>query len=207
MNSLRSLGRAMEHEIERQIELLESGEPGRAGDAPLGRGRGRDPRHALEGGGVRLPLLPRARPRSRSRRPRRCAPRRGRRSRSCRRRAGRATRRSGGSAPTTPACSPRCPASTTYAEAAVAALTGGTAKDVVNWAIGDLLGLPQRAGDRARRAPALARRARRARRPRRRRHALTRAWPRTCSTSRLPSRKRPKAVVEERGPRAGERRR
>ena len=43
----------------------------RPGDPPLGRGRGRDRVDALQGGGVRLPVLPRARhPAARARRPR-----------------------------------------------------------------------------------------------------------------------------------------
>ena len=39
LNSLRSLGRAIEYEARRQIDLLEAGERGRPGDPPLGRGR------------------------------------------------------------------------------------------------------------------------------------------------------------------------
>ena len=63
LNSLRSLGRAIEHEIERQIALLERRRCGRAADAPLGRERRADRGPAVQGRGVRLPLLPRARPR------------------------------------------------------------------------------------------------------------------------------------------------
>ena len=62
LNSLRSLGRAIEYETERQIALLEAGErvvqQTRHWDEDAGRHR----RPALEGGGLRLPLLPRARP-------------------------------------------------------------------------------------------------------------------------------------------------
>ena len=39
LNSVRSLGRAIEYEADRQIALLESGERGRPADPPLGRGR------------------------------------------------------------------------------------------------------------------------------------------------------------------------
>ena len=64
MNSLRSLGRAIDYEIERQIETLEHRRADRAGDPPLGRSRRPHARHAHQGGVERLPLLPRARPRA-----------------------------------------------------------------------------------------------------------------------------------------------
>ena len=60
LNSFRSLERAMEFEIDRQAEALERGEPLRPGDARLGRGRRAHDRAAQQGGGERLPLLPRA---------------------------------------------------------------------------------------------------------------------------------------------------
>ena len=41
LNSLRSLGRAIEYEARRQVDLLETGERVAPGDPPLGRGRGR----------------------------------------------------------------------------------------------------------------------------------------------------------------------
>ena len=66
LNSLRSLGRAIEYEARRQVDLLEAGERVVPGDPPLGRGRRPHPHDALEGGGRRLPLLPRARPGARS---------------------------------------------------------------------------------------------------------------------------------------------
>ena len=44
LNSVRSLGRAIEYEAERQIALLESGGDGRPADPPLGRGRRAGPR-------------------------------------------------------------------------------------------------------------------------------------------------------------------
>ena len=64
MNSLRSLGRAIDYEIERQVERDRGGRAHRPGDAPLGRGDRSHRLHAVEGGVVGLPLLPRARPRA-----------------------------------------------------------------------------------------------------------------------------------------------
>ena len=75
MNSFRFLERGIEAELERQRELIESGEPGRPGDASLRPGeRGADAA-ALEGGGARLPLLPRARPGAAGADARRCCAR------------------------------------------------------------------------------------------------------------------------------------
>ena len=62
MNSFRFLERGIEAEIERQIEIWESGRHGRAGDDPLRSRERLADAAALEGGGARLPLLPRARP-------------------------------------------------------------------------------------------------------------------------------------------------
>ena len=39
LNSLRSLGRAIDHEAQRQIDLLDERGAGPPGDPPLGRGR------------------------------------------------------------------------------------------------------------------------------------------------------------------------
>ncbi len=64
VNSVRSLGRAIEYEMQRQIDLLESGERGPPGDPPLGRERRSHAHPAQQGGRRRLPLLPRARPRA-----------------------------------------------------------------------------------------------------------------------------------------------
>ena len=100
MNSIRSLGRALEYEIERQSDVAGAGERDRAGDPPLGRGRRRHPLDAHEGGVGRLPLLPRARPRARWRPTARCANDVGPGCRSCRRPAGPPRRASGGSAST-----------------------------------------------------------------------------------------------------------
>ena len=89
VNSFRYLQKAIEYEIDRQIERGVEGRPRRAGDAALGFG---DRPHALDaqqGRSARLPLLPRTRPAAarRRRRPRRAAC--ARRCRSCRRRGAR----------------------------------------------------------------------------------------------------------------------
>ena len=73
MNSFRFIERGIDAEIARQTALLERGRAGRAGDAALRPAHRRDHVAALQGGGARLPLLPRARPRRRSRSPRRCS--------------------------------------------------------------------------------------------------------------------------------------
>ena len=62
LNSLRSLGRAIDYEAARQIDVIRGGGAGRPGDPALGRGVGPNRLDALEGRGVRLPVLPRARP-------------------------------------------------------------------------------------------------------------------------------------------------
>ena len=62
LNSLRSLGRAIDYEARRQVDLLEAGGRVAAGDPALGRGRRPHAHAALQGGGRRLPVLPRARP-------------------------------------------------------------------------------------------------------------------------------------------------
>ena len=62
MNSLRFIQAAIEYEARRQIAILEDGGKVDAGDAPLRPRPGRDPLDALQGGGARLPLLPRPRP-------------------------------------------------------------------------------------------------------------------------------------------------
>ena len=62
LNSFRNVARAIEHEVARQVAVLEAGGRDRPGDAAVERRQGRDRHHALEGRGARLPLLPRARP-------------------------------------------------------------------------------------------------------------------------------------------------
>ena len=61
MNSFRFIERGIRAEIARQRAIIEGGGRGRPGDAPLRPGLRRDHLAALEGGGARLPLLPRAR--------------------------------------------------------------------------------------------------------------------------------------------------
>ena len=62
MNSFRFLERGIDAEIKRQEEILSAGRAGRAGDAPLRSAERVAVDAALEGGGARLPLLPRAGP-------------------------------------------------------------------------------------------------------------------------------------------------
>ena len=64
LNSLRSLARAIEYEADRQIALLEAGEPVVQETRHWDEEPGRTVDHALQGGGLRLPVLPRARPRA-----------------------------------------------------------------------------------------------------------------------------------------------
>ena len=58
LNSFRFVEKAINYEVARQIELLESRRQGGAGDAALRPGQGRDALDALQGRGERLPLLP-----------------------------------------------------------------------------------------------------------------------------------------------------
>ena len=62
VNSIRFIGQAIEDEARRQIDILEDGGTHRAGDAAVRCRQGRDALDALQGGGARLPLLPRSRP-------------------------------------------------------------------------------------------------------------------------------------------------
>jgi aspartyl-tRNA(Asn)/glutamyl-tRNA(Gln) amidotransferase subunit B len=57
VNSFRFIRAALEYEIERQIEVIESGGRVVAGDAPVEFERGPHLLHALQGAGARLPLL------------------------------------------------------------------------------------------------------------------------------------------------------
>ena len=61
MNSFRSVERAIESEIARQIEVVDVGRPHRARDARLGRGQRRDALDAQQRRGARLPVLSRSR--------------------------------------------------------------------------------------------------------------------------------------------------
>ena len=62
MNSMRFIMQAIEFEARRQIAILEDGGTRRAGDPALRPEPRRDALDALQGGGARLPLLPRPRP-------------------------------------------------------------------------------------------------------------------------------------------------
>ena len=61
VNSFRFIRQALEYEIERHEQVHRVGRQDRAGDAALQRRRRQDLRHALQGAGARLSLLPRAR--------------------------------------------------------------------------------------------------------------------------------------------------
>ena len=65
VNSVRSVGRAIEYEAKRQIQMLEAGEPIRQQTRHWDEGDSRTHTLARQGGRGRLPLLPRARPRAR----------------------------------------------------------------------------------------------------------------------------------------------
>ena len=67
MNSFRFIERGIHAELARQVDLRRARRGGRAGDAALRPRHGRAPLAAQQGGGARLPLLPRAGPRARSR--------------------------------------------------------------------------------------------------------------------------------------------
>ena len=64
MNSFNYIARGIDAEVARQIAVWESGGEVQAGDVRLRRRLGHADAAALEGGGGRLPLLPRARPRA-----------------------------------------------------------------------------------------------------------------------------------------------
>ena len=75
LNSFRFLQKALEFEIDRQIDAPRRRRPRRAGDAALGLGSRRDRVDAQQGRGARLPLLPRARSAAARRRRRHASPR------------------------------------------------------------------------------------------------------------------------------------
>ncbi len=61
VNSVRFMGQAIEFEARRQIGILEDGGKIRSGNPALRSQEGRNPLHAVQGRGPRLPLLPRSR--------------------------------------------------------------------------------------------------------------------------------------------------
>ena len=207
MNSLRSLGRAIEYEIERQIERARVGRADRAGDPPLGRGRRP---HALDAhrrkGRTTTATSPsptscRSRPTDEMR-----AAVRGARCPSCRRRGGPGSWTSGGSARTRPGCSSTRPVWPTTPRRRWPRSTAARRRTSSNWCNGDVLGHLNETGLVARGAAARARRARRARRPRRRGHDL--AQPGQGRARRVPARaEAPEAGRRGARARAGERRR
>ena len=139
MNSLRSLGRAIDYEIERQVAALAAGERIVQETRHWDEADGRTQLDAHEGRLVRLPLLPRARPRP-DRAQRRDA---GARPRVDARAAGHApgpARRGVGDhrVRRRASSSPR-PGWPTTPRRRWRRSTQGTAKDVANWCIGDVL--------------------------------------------------------------------
>ena len=74
LNSLRSLGRAIDHEALRQIDLLDGGERVRQETRHWDEAAGRTGTLRVEGGRRRLPVLPRARPRAARSEPPRTSP-------------------------------------------------------------------------------------------------------------------------------------
>ena len=119
MNSFRFIERGIRAEIARQERAAARRRAGRAGDAALRPAHRADHVAALQGGGARLPLLPRARPRRRSRSRRRCSSARAPRCPSCPPRARSASSASSASAPTPRGCWPGAPSCGDYFEAAL----------------------------------------------------------------------------------------
>ena len=62
VNSFRYLQKAIEYEIERQIDVVVGRRPRASGDAAVGFGHRQDALHAQQGRGARLPVLPGAGP-------------------------------------------------------------------------------------------------------------------------------------------------
>ena len=217
----RHQGRDQEHELAAVARARDRATRSSARSAPIESGErivqetrhwdeadGRTALDAHEGGLVRLPLLPRARPRAGGARPTRCAPAvRADDARAARGAPGPARRGVGDRRGRRPGARRRARAGRLRRGARCARSTAAPPKDVVNWCNGDVLGVPQRDGAVAGGAAARARRSRRARRPRRARARSRATRRRTCSPSACASAKRPKQVVDERGPVAGERRR
>ena len=104
VNSFRYLEKAIEYEIERQIEIARERRPRRAGDASVGLDDRRDAFDAQQGRGARLPLFPRAGSAAARRRRRAHRARTRRRCRNCPRRGAGGSSSSMRFPPTTPAC-------------------------------------------------------------------------------------------------------
>jgi aspartyl-tRNA(Asn)/glutamyl-tRNA(Gln) amidotransferase subunit B len=145
MNSLRSLGRAIEHEIERQVEAIDAGErivqETRHWDETAGRTESMrskegssDYRYFPEPDLVPVAPTPEMRARVRAEMTELPASRRAR------------LVDEWGVAESDARTLVAAPGLAGYAEAAVDALTEGTAKDVVNWCIGDVLGYLNESG-------------------------------------------------------------
>ena len=62
LNSIRFIGQAIEHEARRQIEIIEDGGAIEQETRLFDTGQRRNPLHAQQGRGARLPLFPRSRP-------------------------------------------------------------------------------------------------------------------------------------------------
>ena len=113
MNSFRFLMQGINAEVKRQVALREGGGRVHAGDAALRPGHGPAEPAALQGGGARLPLLPRARPRPGRADRGDARARRGTRCRSCRPSAPSATSATGSCRTTPRGCSRSSPTGAT----------------------------------------------------------------------------------------------
>ena len=138
MNSFRFIERGINAEIARQEALLRGGGQVVAGDAALRSAHGADHLAALQGGGARLPLLPRARPRP-GRDPRRCSPPRARRCPSCRPPARSACRALGISAASARQLAWRTELGDYFEAALAAAGRSADAQPLANWVCNELV--------------------------------------------------------------------
>ena len=209
LNSFRFLERAIEYEARRQIEILEDGGQDRAGDAALRSGARRDALDALEGGGARLPLLPRPGPAAAG--GQRSVDRGG---------AARAAGTAAGKARALRGASTGCPPTTPRRSRSRAELAeyfedgrarvgwrSDAAKTVANWVTGELAARLNARARMPRRAPVSPRSSARLARP----HPATARSParsrRKSSTPCGRARATPDDIIEKRGPQADLRRR
>ena len=205
MNSFRFLERGHRApRSSRQIALLRGRRAGRAGDAPLRPGHAAAHAAALQGGGARLPLLPRARPRARSWCRGDARPPRGPSCPSCRPPAPSATRPSSASTPTRARLLAFRGELGDYFEAALARTAETPAPVVANW-VELLVRDGSRTATRPQRkvTPGGARRARRLAEARRRSAGR---GARPCSTRLVERGRRPGGDRRGRGPRRAGRR-